>query len=191
MTNKLRQKVSGKKTYLLASAAIAYLIGASLDWWPLNEQVMGIFAFLGLTTLRAGIAKAKAQVSALTLGLLLTGCAHLAPGTPDNPSPYADKVLFDAEQATVTGYDLLQVFVSWELNNRAALSKFPAVTKAADKIRAHSEDWIATVNRLRDAYAANPTPANRNALIDGLRVLRQAIAEATSYLVTYGPAHSL
>ncbi len=71
---KLRQKLAGKKTYLLAGAAIAYLIGASLDWWPLKEQVLGVFGFLGLTTLRAGIAKAKASVVLLPL-LFLTGCS--------------------------------------------------------------------------------------------------------------------
>lgn len=59
-TRKFRQKLSGKKTYLLAGAAIAYLIGSDLEWWPLNPQILGIFAFLGLTTLRAGIAR-KAQ----------------------------------------------------------------------------------------------------------------------------------
>lgn len=121
--------------------------------------------------------------------VLTTSCGTLAPGSPDNPSPYGgDKILFESEQATVTGYELLHAFVTWELNNRKLLPL--EVTKAADHVRSHSEEWIGTVNRLHDAYAANPTEENRSALVTGLRVLRQGIAESTAYLVKYGPAHS-
>lgn len=74
---KLRQKLSGKKTYILAAAAIGYLIGADLNLWPLNTEILGIFAFLGLTTLRAGIAKGRSGLASWLLGLalLLTGCS--------------------------------------------------------------------------------------------------------------------
>lgn len=72
---KTRQKLSGKKTYLIAGAAIAYLIGSDLHWWPLNPEIIGIFASVGLITLRAGIAKAG-KVSGLMLAVaLLTGCS--------------------------------------------------------------------------------------------------------------------
>jgi hypothetical protein len=51
--------LSGKKTYLVAAGAIAYLVGSDLRWWPLNTEVLGIFGSLGLITIRAGIAKTQ------------------------------------------------------------------------------------------------------------------------------------
>ena len=128
---------------------------------------------------------------------LATGCVHLAPGTPEKPSPYItaagqapDTLLFDADQSITTGYDLLHVFVTWEFKNRAQLASVPEIRKAADRVRAHAAEWIDSASALRDAYAASPTPDNRSALADGLRVLRQAIAETTTYLTRYGPAHN-
>lgn len=131
------------------------------------------------------------SVTSCLILLLATGCAHLAKGTPEKPSPYAgDQVLFDADQAITTGYDLLHVFVTWEFKNRAQLASIPEIRKAADRVRAHAAEWIDSASALRDAYAASPTPENRSALADGLRVLRQAIAETTTYLTRYGPAHN-
>jgi hypothetical protein len=132
-----------------------------------------------------------AAVLCFALVLGAGGCVHLDKGTPDKPSPYAgDSALFDADQAITTGYDMLHVFVSWEFKNRAQLASVPEIRKAADHVRAHAEEWIDSASKLRDAYAASPTPENRSALADGLRVLRQAIAETTAYLTRYGPAHN-
>lgn len=50
-------KLEGKKTYLLAAAAIVYLFGGSMGWWPVDERVLGILGFGGLASLRAGISK--------------------------------------------------------------------------------------------------------------------------------------
>lgn len=57
--NDLTKALSGKKTYIVAILAILYLIGAGVEWWPRSDEVMGIFAALGLATLRAGVGKAE------------------------------------------------------------------------------------------------------------------------------------
>jgi len=52
------EKLSGKKSYLVAVAAIAYAIGGAVtnmhDW---NTAIQLVFAALGLSTLRSGVAK--------------------------------------------------------------------------------------------------------------------------------------
>ena len=150
-------------------------------------------------SLFASLSSVKLLVLLAVIGL--TSCGTLSKGTPDNPSPYLGekglttdptvaKLLFEADQSIVTGYDLFKVFLSWERNNRSALSAFSEIKQAADNIRRHAEEWIDSATRLREAYAASPTPANRTALSDALRVIGQALTEATAQLTKYGPANS-
>ena len=148
-----------------------------------------------------GVNRRWFHLCSLSVLLCITSCGTLSKGTPDNPSPYlgdkglttdptAAKLLFEADQSIVTGYDLFKVFLSWERNNRAALAAIPEIRQAADNIRRHAEEWTDAATRLREAYAASPTPDNRTALNDALRVIRQALAEATAHLTKYGPANN-
>ncbi len=133
---------------------------------------------------------------ALLIGFVgCQGCGTLAPGTPDKPSPYGgvdatgamktpDRMLYDADFAIATAYDALHGFVTFELQNRAALAGTPAIKEAADKIRAGSPKWFASAVAVRDAYAGNPSAENRTALQKALDVLAQAIVEANRYRTT-------
>ena len=66
--------------------------------------------------------------------------------------------------------------------NRATLAKWPEIKKGADLMRSHAKQWFSTANALHDAYAANPTPENRDALATGLNVLSTAMSQATQYM---------
>lgn len=54
-TKKLLSKLKGRRTYIVAGAAIAYLVICQFTGKRPDESVMGIFGALGLVTLRAGI----------------------------------------------------------------------------------------------------------------------------------------
>ena len=51
--------LEGKKTYVVAIIAAAYLFGGTLNWWPVDERIMGILGFGGLAALRSGIKKVE------------------------------------------------------------------------------------------------------------------------------------
>jgi len=55
--NQVAQFISGKKTYLIAAAAIAYLAICQFTGKAPSEEIMGMFGFLGLTFLRMGVTK--------------------------------------------------------------------------------------------------------------------------------------
>lgn len=119
-----------------------------------------------------------------SLILLLPGCAVL-----DKSGPYGgDTLLFNADQTITAGYSTLRTFVKWEKDNRDALAAWPEVRKSADHVRLNAQRWIDSAIALRERYAANKTQANRNALTDGLRVIRTAMTEATKYLNQHEPA---
>lgn len=115
----------------------------------------------------------------LGAGFAQLGCRHLAP----EGVYHGDSVLYHAELSTRTSYDLLHVFVQWELDNRAALAKWPEITKAADHIRLNAKQWFATANNLHDAYAADPSQDNRDKLQTALAVLQTALLEANGYML--------
>lgn len=54
--------LAGKKTYLIAAAGIAYLLWCQHNGTPPSETVLGIFASLGLATLRHGIGSTIASL---------------------------------------------------------------------------------------------------------------------------------
>lgn len=116
--------------------------------------------------------------SLLSVSLLSTGC-----GTLDSKGVYAgDKVLYDAELAINTSYDLIHTFVTWEKDNRAALAKWPEIKSAANQMRAHAKEWFSTAHALHDAYAANPTDTNRESFLAAVAILRTALNEAAGYM---------
>ena len=106
------------------------------------------------------------------------GCRKLEPGGVYN----GDQILYEAELATVTSYDLIQTYVKWEADNRAAVAKWPEIKKSADYMRANAEKWFDTANALHDAYKADPSQENRDKLKTALDVLRAAMIEATKYM---------
>src|SRR5207245_6609381 len=55
----LQQLLAGKKTYLVALAAIAYVLGAHLGWWTFDDKILDALGFGGLITLRAAVRKAQ------------------------------------------------------------------------------------------------------------------------------------
>lgn len=108
----------------------------------------------------------------------LCGC-----GTLDKSGAYqGDRVLYDADFAIASSYDLLHTFVKWEYENRGALAGKPEIRQAADRVRIEAPRWISSAIALRDAYKSSPTSANRDAIQKALDVLRAAIREATQYL---------
>jgi hypothetical protein len=122
--------------------------------------------------------KALVLFGSLAAVLSMTACAPLAPGGVYN----GDQVLQKSELTISTAYDVIHAFVSWEKENRATLAKWPEIKKGADLMRSHAKQWFSTANALHDAYAANPTPENRDALATGLNVLSTAMSQATQYM---------
>lgn len=117
-------------------------------------------------------------VLAASLCLLTPGCASL-----DKAGVYAgDQVLYQAELTTKTSYDVIHTYVAWEESNRALLTKWPAIKESADHMRAGAKQWFATAHALHDAYAANPSDANKAALDRSINVLTTALNEAVKYM---------
>jgi hypothetical protein len=116
--------------------------------------------------------------------LLLVGCGTLNPTGPYK----GDRVLYDADQVIVTGYDLLHVYVQWEFSNREALATHPEIKVTADHVRVNAKGWFRTAKNLRAAYAVSATDINKTALQQAISLIRAVVAEATGYLTTYGPA---
>lgn len=116
---------------------------------------------------------------ALTLTLFTFGC-----GTLDPSGVYqGDALLYRTEAVIPTAYSMLHEFVKFEHENRASLP--PEVTAAADHIRVNAKGWFTAAFALRDAYAADPSPENRQALENQLKTLRGALTTATQMLATY------
>ncbi len=118
--------------------------------------------------------------------LLVAGCATRLENTPERPSPYnGDKVLFRADQTILTSYKLLNDFVTWEKNFRPLINDVK-VKHAADRVRLHAKDWIASVIRCRDAYRLNPQEGvNQDKLYAALNVIDQALVEALNYMAAF------
>lgn len=117
--------------------------------------------------------------------LLLAGClVSLTACAPIDPQGvYAgDQFLQKSELTITTSYDVIHTYVIWEEANRAALAGVPEIKQSADAMRASSKQWFASANAIHDAYAANPTPDNRNALTTALAVLQTAMNEAVKYM---------
>lgn len=108
----------------------------------------------------------------------ITGCRQLAADGVYS----SDQLLYQAEMATVTSYDILDTFVKWEATHRASLTRWPDISKAATEIRKGSPQWFATAYAMRDAYKNDPSPQNKSNLETALRVIRQAMLEATGYM---------
>src|SRR5713226_5291722 len=85
----LTQLLDGKKTYLLALAAIVYLLGAHLGWWTLDDKILDALGFGGLITLRLGTKKAEDAAQAIEP--LISANTNLNPDRSADSSPLAVK----------------------------------------------------------------------------------------------------
>lgn len=113
------------------------------------------------------------------LCLSLTGC-----GTLDPAGPYkGDKALHSADLTLVTSFAVLDTFVKYEYNNRAALASTPKVRELADRLRAQAPLWRTRILALRDVYAVNPSPENHKNLTTGFSVLQEAVHQVSEYLI--------
>lgn len=122
----------------------------------------------------------KRMTLTLPLALvLLAGCRSLAP----DGVYQGDKFVYNAELGIVTAQDLLHTYVKWEYQNRAALASTPAIKQSADAVRANGKKWIQSAINLTEAYKANPTTENKDALVKALAILRAAMTEASSYMI--------
>src|SRR6266851_1774450 len=85
----LRQLLDGKKTYLVALAAILYVFGAHLGWWTYDDKILDALGFGGLITLRAGIK--KSQDAAQAVEPLISANKNPNPDRSGDSSPLAVK----------------------------------------------------------------------------------------------------
>lgn len=113
----------------------------------------------------------------LALGAV-TGCRSLAPEGVYK----GDTVLYHADLAIVTSYDVIHAYVTWEYENRSALAVWPEVKASADAMRKGAPNWFRTAKALRAAYAEDPSPVNNAALQKAIGVLRVALTEASAYM---------
>lgn len=93
-----------------------------------------------------------------------------------------DRFLFESEMAINTSYDMVKTFLTWEMNNREALAKFPEIGKAANRLRREYKGWHESAVALHDLYEINKTDENRTKLMNAISLLRAALAEATKYM---------
>lgn len=116
-------------------------------------------------------------------GALLAGalCLSACNTKLDQTGPYAgDKVLYESDQAVATAYDVIDLFLSYDLANKATVS---AGTHAfAEKLRAQAPAWFRSYTNIRQAYVSEPTPENRLKLTNALAVLTAAVAEARTHI---------
>jgi len=158
-------------------------------WIKIFALLGGLMPTVGLlfardnlvTSEQAGAApKTTLPLLALLLApaLLFVGCRSLDPAGPYHGA----KLAYDADTAIVTGYDVLHEFVKWEADNRPALARVPAIKLAADHVRTHAPEWIATAIAAREAYSRTPTADTRDQLTRALAVLRAGLVEAVKYL---------
>lgn len=101
----------------------------------------------------------------------------------DPAGAYANNPTLYATDASITAaFAVLDVFMKFQHENRATLS--PKVNEFADRTRRDAPQWAKSIVTLRDAYAASPTNENKVALNNVLRLVRVAITQASSYLVS-------
>ena len=127
------------------------------------------------------MAMAKLHLLRVLPLVLLCSCAtQLAPG------PYnGDKVLYNADLAITTAYDVCHRFVKWEYDNQVALMQFPEVKKAADKVRVNAPGLINSAISLREVYVSTGSSESRDSLLTIVALLRQLTTEAVKNLAEH------
>lgn len=107
-----------------------------------------------------------------------TGCQHrLAAG-----GVYTDKTLYEADNAISSSHAILQDFINWEKNNRAALAQWPEIRKLADEIYTNGPSWFSSASSLRDVYMNSPTKENMDKFQTSVTLIRNILQQASTYL---------
>ena len=110
--------------------------------------------------------------------LPLTACQN----RPFDPGVYdGNAILFTADKTIGEAFDTLHHFVAWEQVNREALRPWPGIKNTADTVRRNVSGWRAAILSARDAYAGDPSEANRSKLQKAIAVVRSALASAIDY----------
>lgn len=127
----------------------------------------------------------RKYITILFLGIALAFSAGCLPQSLDPQGVYQGQLgVYNAERTIVTSYALMDNFLKWEYDNRAAFASTPEVKQFADSIRANGRNWITTAIALTEAYKLNPTDSNRDKLEAALNIIDTALMEATKYMVT-------
>ncbi len=129
---------------------------------------------------KASIALTAIMAALLFIGGALTGCRSLDPAGVYQ----SDQVLYNAHLSITTSYDVIHTFVTWEYQNRAVLAKFPKVRETADAFRKNSKQWFTTAEAMADAYKADPSQQNKDALTTALNILNAALNQAALQMST-------
>jgi hypothetical protein len=125
-----------------------------------------------LTAFLLSIAPALAPITFLGAG---AGCATVERGQ--------DPVIVNAERLAATAWDLIDQFLQYEKNNRAALwARDHAFKRAADDLRARAPASITALRTATRAYKANRTAENEAGLNTWYSVVTSLIASATAEL---------
>lgn len=83
--------------------------------------------------------------------------------------------LFTVDKTLVDSKETLNAFVSWEFAHHAQVaSTWPAISQAADNIRANAPSWFADALELRGVYVTASTLVNSNALNARVQLIQTA-----------------
>lgn len=122
----------------------------------------------------------------LSVPLLQTGCKHTLASegvyATSNTNAAQANALYTTDVSINASKTVIQGFLRWEKDNRALVqAQWPDVTTYAIKLSNDAPKWLQSAVRLRDAYTANPTAANKSAFDAAMDVLSQAVTEANRY----------
>jgi len=185
------QILSILRTVLKTAGAVLVTKGLTSDA-GLESIVGGIITIVGIIWSMRTHADDKsssgggAAAMIILTGLLAIGCVSGLTGcaTLDASGPYkGDKALYVADTTLVTAYDVLDRFVTFEYQHRAALAGQPSIQQSADNIRINAPRWFRDAIIARDAYAVHPIPSNHTALQNSVRIIQSAIQTASGYLI--------
>lgn len=205
-TNDLLKLLAGKKTYLIAFAGIAYLLWCQHTGQQPDNMVLEIFGFLGLGTLRHGVASTLASLAPadpaapvpgsvadiqrrnggfvrlhvmLTLAALSVALLLLTAGCSGfTVAPGADPVVVHAEQSLSVSRDALDAFVQYDYAHRKDV---PAnVHAAAEAIRREAPAKFRAAAAILDAYQANRSPENLATLNTYVSALEELAKQANA-----------
>src|SRR5678815_4577228 len=141
--------------------------------------------------------KLAAFMAAMVIALSLIGCASgkLAPGGAYHPTDTngvaisaPDAAFFAVDSSYRIAYNTVDTVFLFENDNRAMLwALSPTIKHTLDNIRPQAVAANVEYHKARDAYIANPVPANLDLLKQVLAKMQQLTATATAVLPKGNP----